>query len=270
MRFEIYIDQLGSAEPIYVLPPLEPRVYEAQPSDRIRELADRAVLELGLNPEEDFFRICFLEEAGDKAPRGLIRRLRALIAEDGEFLWPEGAMDQITVADLERSRRLGFFMGDPHALLLEPPMGFDGVFPGWEDLLAWLMEGVVVGVAAKFITVVRGRFLRWRDRGARTPYAFLDVVLAREEWSGQELGQLLGLNEAEVDDLLGSLGFDVIDQEARRFVLSSDPAKHVLRKGLIEDWLHYAPIKVRSRLERPKRHKKRRKGDQPDNPNDSF
>lgn len=40
---------------------------------------------------------------------------------------------------------------------------------------------------------------RWQERGARSPYAFLDIVVARDEWDRRDLAQLLGLSKERCD-----------------------------------------------------------------------
>ena len=190
---------------------------DAKPADTLRSLINRAVEEVGRDPSQSYFFPLFLLDARESGS-SFVPGPRAVIAEDGEFLWSEGAFDRITVADLERAQQRGFFGGDPHGLFLELPAYGDGIPSGWEELFAWLNAiGGVASIATAvvmFTSVLRARYRQWQKRGARTPYAFLDIVLARREWRPDELRQPLGLSEAEATDLLESLGYT--DQKEAR------------------------------------------------------
>lgn len=73
--------------------------------------------------------------------------------------------------------------------------------------LKWLEEFLFLGGVGWFVGFLRKHYPHWKDRGASTPFAFLDLVVAREEWDRRQLSQLLGLSEQEAMELLTSMGF---------------------------------------------------------------
>jgi hypothetical protein len=181
-----------------------------------------------------------LREATDPGS-GLLPFPKVAIAGDGQFIWTWGARERATFADYVRARDANYFEGDPYGVFLARPMYGDGVIPGWEELIRWLEEAAVVGMAAWLTSFIRTHFARWRDRGASTPYAFLDIVLAREAWDRADLSQVLGISEREAVDLLTSLGFEPIDQVGRsRWIVSDDPGATALRKRILRDFMGHA------------------------------
>jgi hypothetical protein len=66
----------------------------------------------------------------------------------------------------------------------------------------------------------------------------LDLVVARDEWSRRQLGQLLGLTEQEATELLTSMGFEADKADEDVWTPSADPDKSMLRRRIIRDSLH--------------------------------
>lgn len=178
-----------------------------------------------------------LDDVDVPSPR-LVAFPRVVVAADGEALWTEGARSRLTLADLERTRAAGHFAGDSRGVFLERPMHGEGI-PGWEDFLQWLEEFVFLGGVAWFVAFVRRHLPRWRSRGSSTPFAFLDLVVAREKWDRGQLAQLLGVSEKEAHELLESFGFQPSSESANLWIAPSDPAASPLRRKIIRDWLHH-------------------------------
>jgi hypothetical protein len=140
----------------------------------------------------------------------------------------EGAKDRVTIGDL-RTRDAGLLDADPLAVWLEFPSGGDGLIPTWAEFIHDLIQ---TGVAAAAVAVIRGAYKRWQDRGARSPYGFIDLVFAREEWSRTDLAQLLGLNEPETTDLLEAFGFEPTKKDPNLWRVSKDKKRTKLRRKL--------------------------------------
>jgi hypothetical protein len=155
----------------------------------------------------------------------------ALPDATGELVWTAGG-HLITIGDLQRAKDEGLFDGDPTGMFLEGPF-FGEAPPGWLDLIDWLTT--LGPIAVLLIAFVRRRFEKWKNRGAVTPFAFLDLVVARDEWKQEHLARLLGITDQETSDLLGSMGFVQVDA---RWKTTEDPTASELRRKIIEDYLH--------------------------------
>lgn len=123
----------------------------------------------------------------------------------GELVWTEGGRHLITIGDIQRAKDEGFFEGDPTGVFLEGPF-FGEAPPGWVDLLNWLSAiGSGVSGIALLTAFIRRRYEQWKGRGAVTPFAFLDLIVARDEWKQEHLARLLGVTDQEASDLLTSM-----------------------------------------------------------------
>jgi hypothetical protein len=168
-------------------------------------------------------------------PPELIAFPLAIPDATGELIWTEGGRHLITIGDLKRAKDQGLFNGDPTGVFLEGPF-FGEAPPGWLDFIDWLSAiGSAVSGAALLIAFIRRRFERWKSRGAVTPFAFLDLVVARDEWNQEHLAKLLGISLAEAADLLTAMGFVAAGD---RWRVAGDPKTSALRRKIIEDYLH--------------------------------
>ena len=164
---------------------------------------------------------------------------RVAIAEDGQFIWVWGARDRATFADYERARAAGYTEGDPYGVFLWRPLGGDGIIPTWLDLIQWLEEGAVVGAAAWFIAFIRRHVAKWEGRGASVPNDFLDLVVARDEWSRADLARLLGISDDDASGMLAALGYVPVDPVGQtRWVVSKDSDLTALRRRILRDFMH--------------------------------
>jgi hypothetical protein len=209
---------------------------EVEGTTRLEEAAERCVDLAGstLQIPGRHYYMHFLRNSETAEPE-YVEIPRAFVAEDGELLWTEGAKDRITIADAIRTRDAGLLDADPLGMWLEPPTYGDGIIPDWQNFFEWL---AALGTAAQFLAFLRNRYRRWQSRGARTPYALLDLVLARDEWLRGDVGRLLGLNDTEASELLESLGFEPTEVDPNRWTLSRDRNKTYLRRRILEDQLH--------------------------------
>ena len=200
-------------------------------NDGVRQAADAA----GLRGSEAQWRpVCFLRDRA--APHGAFVGLPPfVVAEDGQALWLEAAKDQVTFADLERTKESGFFEGDPYGLFVKQFLGGDGGIPLWEDFLNWLAAIVSAG---QFVAWLRSKYRNYVERGARTPYAFLDLVTSRDEWRRQDLQRLLDLTYQQAIDLLESMGYESDDVARLKWVKSHDPERSALRRQIRREQLH--------------------------------
>jgi hypothetical protein len=236
VKFVAYIDREGTTWAPLERAPGDPIVIEVHPDIRFEDAVSEALRAAGIDVEEFFFCPHFLRSADEPNPE-IVPYPMAVVAEDGEFLWTEGARDRMTLSDLQRAREAGFFTGDPRGVFLDRLMGFDGVIPGWDEFFKWLLEFAFLGGVGQFVAFLRRKYKRWQDRGATSPYAFLDIVVARDEWDRRDLSQLLGLNEQEATDLLTSMGFGAAGDDPDRWTPSPDPNISALRRKIIEDYL---------------------------------
>jgi hypothetical protein len=239
MRFVAYVDR----KPTTTFPPPdhvpgELTEIEVDPDIRFEDAARQAIAAAGLDPVGYFYWPHLLRDPDEVNPE-YVKFPDVGVTDDGQFLWLWGARDRVTLADLERARQLGFIVGDPFGVWLEIPTSGDGVLWGWDDFIKWLLELAAVGGVKVLVGALRKFYKRWEDRGATTPYAFLDVVLAREEWFGPDLARLLGLNKQEVTDLLTSMGFEEDSARPDRWTPTADPEGSGVRKKIIEDFLHH-------------------------------
>jgi hypothetical protein len=228
----------------WVSPPLpvgKRVVIDVDEDTLLEEAVVRAVKATGtVRPFEDvdprYYWVHYLRDA-DNPDAGYLGTPSAVVAKDGEILWMEGAKDRVTIGDVVRAKQVGLFDGDPLGVWLEKPLGGDGIPPDWTDFFNWL--GAIGGAVGLF-DLLKSLYTRWQERGARSPYAFLDVVLSREEWNRRDLSQLLGLSAKEATDLLDSFGYDASDIDPEFFRLSPDPERSAIRRKILEDQLHRA------------------------------
>jgi hypothetical protein len=177
-----------------------------------------------------------IDDAAAERP-SLVRFPSVVPDENGEAWFTEGARHKITLADLARARSRGFFNGDPNGIFLEPPQFMGEALPGWIELFHWLENNAAGSVlVAGFVALVKRGYGRWRDRGAYTPFAFLDLLTARTEWSQRELEALLGLSPDDARELLKCFGFAQSDDNDDRWLVSADPTSTDLRRRVIEDY----------------------------------
>jgi len=240
MKFVAYIDREGTLPPPPTHAPGEPIIIEVRPETLVRDATKEALRAARVRLREPHFSTVFVRDASQPNPE-LVPFPRVAIAEDGQFIWTEGAMERVRFVDLERARERGFFTGDPYGVFLERPLYGDGVIPGWDEFLTWLLEFAFIAGVQQFMAVMRRRYRQWRDRGARSPYAFLDLVVARDEWNRNDLSTLLGLDEQEAIELLSSLGFEPRDETPDIWVPSPNRDRSELRRKIIEDYLHRHP-----------------------------
>ncbi len=182
MNFTVYFDEEGSAWPPRETAPGEPILVEAQPEDLVDAVAEKVLTQAGqqmrdlyyLAGEGPFFSPVSLKDATQR-PAKLVSFPKYVPDQTGELLWTTGARNRVTLADLQRARERGFFRGDPSGIFLERPM-FGEAPPGWHELISWLSDiGGVLGLAALLGSVVKSGWQHWKDRGAVTPFAFLDL-----------------------------------------------------------------------------------------------
>lgn len=214
----------------------ETRGIDVEPTTRLEDAAVRCVdaARPEIPIEARHYWIHFLRDSQDPKPEYLPMP-RAVVADDGELLWTEDARDRVTIADVIRTREAGLFDGDPLGVWLEAPMYGDGFIPDWLDFFEWL---AAIGGTAQLVAFLKDRHKRWQARGARTPYAFLDIVLTRDEWNRRDVSQLLGLSGPEASDLLESFGFEPAADDDDRWTLSKDAKRSALRKRILEEQLH--------------------------------
>ncbi len=244
MRFVVYLDREGTKWPPPEHAPGEPVIIDTDPGNRLDDVAVQAIKTMprqlqglyqiaGGGP---YFSPVALRDA--KAPNPeLLPFPRVVIDENGEFLWTDGARDRVILADIQRTHDAGFFEGDPGGVFLERPM-FGEAPLGWDDFLQWLIEFAFLFGVGEFVAFIRRKYEHWRNRGAATPFAFLDIVVAREEWDRQQLSQLLGLTEQEASELLTSMGFEPSQSDPNQWAASDNPETSALRKKIIHDFLH--------------------------------
>jgi hypothetical protein len=237
MRYVAYVDSeemtYGPTDPDR--PPEAPVVLDVEPDDRFEEVVQRAMHAAGF----DGFAWWpyFLEDASDPASP-LVPYPFVGVAEDGEFVWSWGARDRMTLADLERAREKGFFLGDPYGVWVRRPQGGDSLLPGWEEFLDWVWGFAAGGVFSAGIAVLKKRYKHWQARGATNPISFLDVVPMRKAWKKSDVSELLGLSEEEAVDVLISFGYEEDESDPNRWTVSTDPMRSALRRRIIEDYLH--------------------------------
>lgn len=244
MRFVVYLDEKGSSWPPQKTAPGDPIILEVDPERRLDEAAAEAITAGGsrfrdlyhVGGEGPYYSPVSLRDTAQRPPE-LAAFPRVVPDESGELLWTDGARSRVTIADLQRATAQGFFDGDPTGIFLERPM-YGEAPPGWHEFMSWLADlGGVLSLAAMLLAVVRKAWEHWKSRGAVTPFAFLDLIPAREEWDEHQLSRLLRLSAEETSDLLTSFGY-VESQDSGRWVVSDDPDRSELRHRIIEDYLH--------------------------------
>jgi hypothetical protein len=234
MKLIAYVDREGGS---HGWPPAGPAAgirleMDVDPEAPFDEIAREVVLAAGFDPAQFYYWPHFLLSASGE---DLVNFPSAVVAADGQILWSEGARNLITFADLQRTRDTGLFEGDPYAIYLEQPMYGDSMIPNWLNLFEWL---AAIGGSAQLLSWLKAHYTKWEVRGARTPFAFLDLVLTRQEWVWKDLAQLLDLSEDETLDLLEIFGYEPVDVIRSRWRVSDDPKRLALRRQLLRDQLH--------------------------------
>jgi hypothetical protein len=245
LQFVVYLDEEGSGWQPRKKTSGEPIILKVDPARRLDDVAAEAIGKAG-----DRFRDLYyyggqgpiywpraLRDASQRPPE-LMTFPWALPDESGELLWSEGARSRVTIADLQRAKAEGFFKGDPTGVFMVSPMGGEAP-PGWHEFMSWLADvGGVVSLATVLLTVVRKAWTHWKDRGAVSPFGFLDVVTVRDQWDERHLARLLRLSSEQTADLLTSLSYVLTNETDGVWVLSDDPDRSGLRRRIIEDYLH--------------------------------
>jgi hypothetical protein len=246
MQFKVYIDREGTTWPPPEHAPGEPIIIDVERETPFGDAVAAGLRAAGQDVEALYYIdgsgphywAQSLENTTDSQPR-LVAFPRVVITADGQLLWMWGARDTATFSDFERARDAGYFEGDPYGVFLERPMYGDGVIPGWEELFEWLAQAAVGGAGTVLVGLLRKHYRRWRERGATTAYAYLDIVLARSEWRRDELARLLGLSAEEGRDLLQSFGFRPEEDDTELWRPSNDPDASELRKKILHDFMHH-------------------------------
>ena len=212
-------------------------VLDARDSELITDVARRAQADIGVDWEWPYHH--FVTQRDMDGRRYQAPFLTAYVDEDGSVSWSKHGLKGVTVADVERSRGERVFAGDPHALLIEEPLGGDGVLPGWDDLLQLLIRLGEVGAGATFLAQASKGFLsilracqrQWALRGAM-PASLLGLILEREEWNYAQLARYLSVSLPIAVELLEYLGYVQDESEVRLFRLSDGPEKAALRNAI--------------------------------------
>lgn len=244
MRFVVYLDEEGSGWPPRKTAPGDPIILEVDPETRLDDMAAEAISAGGRHfrdlyyygGEGPYYWPGSLRDASRRPPQ-LTAFPPVVPDESGELLWTQGARSRVKIADLYRAKQEGFFNGDPTGVFLERPM-YGEAPPGWHEFMSWLADVGAASLAAMLLAVVRMAWEHWKDRGAITPFAFLDLVPAREQWDERHLSTLLGLSAKATSDLLTSLGYVRSEDASEIWVVSDDPDRSELRRRIIEDYLH--------------------------------
>lgn len=212
-------------------------VLEADNAELITDIARRAQAEFDVDWEWLYHH--FVTEPDANARRYQAPFLTAYLEDDGSISWSKHGLEGVRVVHLERSRAEGVFSGDAHALLIEEPLGGDGVLPVWEDLIQLLLRLGEVGGAITFLVQaskgllsILGQFQRqWELRGAM-PASLLGLILEREVWDYERLARYLKVSLTIAVELLEYLGYVQDESQARLFRLSDDPEKAGLRDAI--------------------------------------
>jgi hypothetical protein len=236
VQVTVYINQTGQwkTPDVTSLPSV---AVTARLEEPLREIALRALDQADIELDRQWI---WLVAPPDDRNRQFMTGIPAVIADDGGLHWILGeAPDRVTLAELQRTSDAGLFAFDPNAICVERLVGANGILPGWEEFFGWLSEhtaDAIIGVAVvSLIRRLKQLVPRWQRRGARTPYAFIDVVPVRSQWRLEELAQLLSVDQEEARDLLETLGF-VLNADSGYYEASTDPQVGELRRRIIEDY----------------------------------
>lgn len=212
MRFEVLVwrgSQLDLREDLRGAESIE---LDVALDDKLVDIASRAKAQLGIDWSWNHFHFVTERDLGGR--RYEEPYLTSYVTDQGDLLWTHLQLEGVTVADVVRTRDHDLFEGDPFALLLEEPLGGDGVIPGWDDLLRYLVE---IGAAYQGAQAVKASIdaLRrvveqtrknWEARHAR-PDSLLHLILQKNEWDYAALARLLGVSLSTCVELLESLGY---------------------------------------------------------------
>lgn len=71
------------------------------------------------------------------------------------------------------------------------------------------------------------------------PTDFLDLVVARDDWSRADLARLLGISDDDAVGMLSALGYEPVDPVGRtRWIASKDSDATALRTRILRDYMH--------------------------------
>lgn len=237
MRVKVFIHPTGQWTTPF-MNGLDHEMVEASDEMTLQETAETALAQANLSLDPTWI---WLIEQPDEQGRQQMTSTAAVIDDHGVLRWVQEGVADVTVEELRRTHEAGLFKGDPAAICVERMLGANGVLPGWEDFFQWLTNavgaGLVAAVVTKFSSILRRHSPRWQKRGAKSPYGFLDVVLARDRWNRSEVARLLQIKDQEAHDLLESLGF-VLEGTDDSYRLSQDPRVGELRRRILKDFLH--------------------------------
>lgn len=195
----------------------------------LHDVASLAIEKTGLRPF-DYISILAASEPDEAGNRKNVSAPFVIVAEDGAWLWVS-RLDDVTVADLERTSEAGLFEGDPRAFTADRGgYGNGGFFFTWQELFSLLKEiesvgggALLVGGSVAWLTrFMRRHFQRWKQRRATTAGHFFQAVINRRSWHEGDLARFLEITEEESATLLTTMGFRRIDDEGPVFGRSED------------------------------------------------
>lgn len=244
-RFIAYVvEGLGDRLPSFGELPLA-RLMVPQ-SVTLREIKDATETKLGIDLGSIHW-IFLTEPAGGEHRRRRAYPPIVLVGNDESFFWPSWDYDNVSIADLGRTRRHGFFHGDPYALLFDTRPYGNGALVSIEEVLQWLalLGGASAGAAVmqagarRLRDLLRVHFPRWFNKGAKSPPQFFFAVLSRRSWTLDSLAAYLSLSHRQIRLLLETLGY----LEKNGLFERSENAEHsALRNEIIRRYLWEDPI----------------------------
>jgi hypothetical protein len=223
---------------------------EVDPTELVADIGRRAQPEFIVSWEWSYHH--FVTEP-DEAGRRFQAPLHAYVAEDGAFAWMHGQLEGLTINDIIRTQEEGIFQGDPFALLIEEPLGGDGVLPGWDDCYRFLagagaMYGGIKALieSAKVLRGIVDSYRRQWEIRYGTPHHVFAQVLVRERWDYPKLARLLNISLAACVDLLVALGYEQDQADPRMYRLSDALPQAQLRKDFEERVVGVDPLESRT------------------------
>jgi hypothetical protein len=240
--FEVLVcsgHQLDLREDLRALPVV---TMNAASDELITDVGLRAQTEYGADWEWRYYQFVTVPDAEGRRYQA---PFRGYPDEQGIVHWRKHGVEGIRVADLERAADEDLFQGDPHALLIEEPLGGDGLIPVWDDLYRLLEHIAVIGGAsatlaksARGLQTIFDNFGRqWRARNAM-PTEFLHMILERQAWDYGRLARFLGLNLETTLAMLDYLGYVKDKTDPRLYRRSADPDSEALRRRIIDEFMY--------------------------------
>src|SRR5262249_47053936 len=104
---------------------------EAEDSDAFRDLGAQAQAMRGIDWPLVYMHFVTLPDENGR--RYQAPNFSPYLAADGSLSWTRPMLEGLLVGDATRSAEVGLFEGDTHSLLLEQPLGGDGVAPGVDE-----------------------------------------------------------------------------------------------------------------------------------------